>query len=170
VQKLMTGGGSLGAWSGEIDGVLQSGTVQKLKGHLLVTDLVIENLEVARGNLNVTSGSLPTDAFKFEFVGKRLKLRRPSPLLETLNPFIGTDEAAYESDQLRLHLESKDFQVLKWKMPAVKVGAASLRSDGGWNEKGELSGDIVRLQQGTETRWLLKGTRALPRYEQGDTK
>ncbi|MFN7728326.1 MAG: hypothetical protein ACK5P7_04145 [Bdellovibrio sp.] len=170
VQKLMTGGGSLGAWSGEIDGVLQSGTVQKLKGHLLVTDLVIENLEVARANLSVTSNPSRADAFIFEFVGKRLKLRRPSPLLETLNPFLGVSEQTYESDQLRLQLESKDFQVLKWKMPAIKVGSASLRSEGGWNEKGELSGDIVRLQQGTETRWELKGTRALPGYEQGHTK
>ncbi|MBX2996852.1 MAG: hypothetical protein KF681_18680 [Bdellovibrionaceae bacterium] len=162
VQKLMTGGGSLGIWSGQLDGEVESGTVKQLRGQILVTDVMIENLAIARGTLHISSGP---EALKFDFVGKRLHLSRPSPLVSAIQPFFSENFESGSSDQLKLQIESKDFKTLKWKMPAVKVGAVSLRSEGAWDDGGLLTGEVVRSQQGRETKWLIRGTRATPKFE-----
>lgn len=162
VQKLMTGGGSLGIWSGQLEGEVESGTVKHLRGQILVTDVLIENLAIARGTLNISDGH---EGLKFDFVGKRLKLNRPSVLASALQPFFAEPLESGSSEQLKLQIESKNFKTLKWKMPAVKVGAVSLRSDGAWGEDGQLTGEVVRTQQGRDTKWLIRGTRASPQFE-----
>lgn len=166
VQRLMTGGGSLGRWNGALDMRLDGGRLQDLKARIEARELLVENLAVDRGLIQISS---PQEILHIDVSGKGLRLSEPSPLLEVLRPLFGT-EAPYAADQLRLQLESRDFEHLKWRLWPVKVGALTLRSEGGWNERGELEGRFTRRDPGGEQIWRVEGTREAPRLERVEAR
>jgi hypothetical protein len=162
VQKLMTGGGSLGSWSGEMNFAVDSGHLQDLHGQVDARQMLVENLSIDRAQIQMASRH---GEMKIEVQGRRLRLAPPSPLLDVLKPFLPVSTGAYETERARLSLESRDFRELKWRLSPLKVGAVSLRSEGSWNEEGLLAGEITKIEGREERKWLIKGTRASPKFE-----
>ena len=161
VQKLMSDGGSFGRLSGRVDVELDSGKLENIRGQVSSSNLIVNNLSMAhaQGLLSTQEG-----IFKLDVQGKKLALSSPSPLLETLSPFLNANEAL-TSEQIHFWVSSKDLKELKWKIYPTRINAVTLRSEGSWSEDNLLSGEISRAEVGQEQKWSIKGTREKPLFE-----
>ncbi len=162
VQKLMTGGGSLGRWNGELALSLEDGQVRRLNGKITVVDALIENLAIRKAAMDLSSKS---GEVIVEINGQGLNLAEPSPLLETLKDFMPANSQDWKSDQLRLSVQSRSLENLSWRLAPVKVGPVVLASQGNWDGSGRLTGELTRTEKNQQQKWLIRGTRASPRMD-----
>ena len=161
VQKLMSDGGSLGRIAGKVELDLESGKLENIHGQLSSSNLNIDNLSIghAQAQLNTLES-----VFKLDVQAKKIELNRPSPLLETLSPFLPAQEKL-ASDQLHFSISSKDLKELRWKLFPVRMSSVVLKSEGSWSKENRLSGELIRTEGSQERKWLIKGTREQPLFE-----
>lgn len=168
VQKLMSGGGSLGAWSGALSADLQFGKLQKAKGQFLINGLDVENLKIRKTQLQILKEPIEDAKIRIELSGQDLELAPPSPLFDVLGQ-INLDSAV-RSDHLKLQIESNYFQDLSWKLLGLKINNENLKSEGGWSSDGKLYGQIKRSAPTAEKKWQIQGTRSKPIFTEVHSK
>lgn len=163
VQRLMTNGGTMGRWSGEVDVGLVDGRVENLKGQVATSDMIIENLTIERGSLSLNTKA---DLHHMDIQGKRLHAQSPSPIVDAVKPFLGGSAGPYAAEQFHLFLESKTFDSLRWRLFPIRVNDVVLRSEGSWDPQGDLKGELQQDAGKIQRKWTIKGTRALPQFEE----
>lgn len=168
VQALMSGGGSLGRWSGEIKAILIKNQPKKLSGVLTGQSLLIEGLQAERVRLSLseTNERIVTD-----IKAQGLEVLPNTPLrrfFSTLFAPVQYDpnlilRASQFSGQIQTGIQTQE---LVWKFKPVSFDGLEMRSEGGWSQIFELYGDVSVSSKGMEARWKVEGDREKPIFTQ----
>ena len=160
VQKLITNGGVIGSLTGELVTSLENGTFKELRGSLGVSELTVEKLSVKKAkahfstqgdtvsmtlraqNLNVQEGAEP-----FRFL---------SLVLEPNTP------AGYEFVSGAASIKTHQLRDLQWSELYLQTPTEGLRSQGGWDPTGGLTGVIETHAKLSKASFRLSGTRDKP--------
>jgi len=161
IQTLMTGGGSLGALSGQLKARLVAAQITDLNGQLKWDQLLVEGVKILKPKaliqtknqefdihlsaqeLEIFPDSIASSFFMplfEESSGKSLILKNPSALIQT-----------------------KKFLSLSWNQFQAHSPQGLLKSQGHWNERADLSGKIQILGAKPKS-WDIQGTRSQPRF------
>jgi hypothetical protein len=161
VQTLMTGGGSLGAFSGKLKAHLVAGELKSLQGLLKSDRILAEGLHVEKPkfafstqngiyllDLNAQDVEVDPDSAPGILMSQVLSLPVNSPRFLMKN--------------ISARFQTAHLKDLQWTSFQTLIPQGFLRSHGGWSEQGDLFGEIIAREQRKENRWLIRGTRAEP--------
>ncbi len=161
VQELITNQGSISPLYLQMDYKKAYGEDDSLGGKIVVPDLIIENLIVQNLNFN-WNGDL--DHQKVQARADRISLPEQSESMSFFEP-IGR---ALDKDHLNLIKVGGQFfwksgQELSWpQLTAQEAGGAILSSNGQWDSKGSIRGEIELTHHKSKHSWRLQGDRKKP--------
>ncbi|MBK9322295.1 MAG: hypothetical protein IPM97_04970 [Bdellovibrionaceae bacterium] len=170
VVKLMTSGGRVGPFSGDVQLKLQDGKMNLLKGYLASESGDIEGVEFEKLK------------FQFDYLSdevvsqtqiQKLAIKVGSPGFKVIKELI---EPVWMRDGYLLlknvssQLRSRDLKTLTWKgfHAQTEVPNGRVSSDGAWNSEGYLSGQIITSFGKESHKWLLGGVRDAPLFSLQD--
>lgn len=162
VQSLMTNGGSLGALRGDLRTQIHPKQDLKIQGHLKMDQVLVEGFRLFKPRLNIQTLDqeiiLDFSAADADVLAnKASQITWLQPLLSALPVENGIVVLKNPSAKIRTtHLRS-----LRWQPLQVQTKAGSLRSMGGWDERGFINGDI-RMSGAKPQVFNLSGTRDEP--------
>lgn len=163
VQKLMSGGGSLGTFQSRIDFGFKKGILNRLQGRLQGQDLDIENFKIPKFSLNIQNEGadsfLATLNIPESLVGLKMV---DSNLLKPLKELLPKTEMGYEIKNLRSTFSLKDFNSIKWKSFNFSFNKGTFQGQGQWNPEGELQGQILLRNSQGAYKFNLEGHRDNP--------
>lgn len=170
VQSLMTGGGSLGRWTGDIKGTLDRSGLRRISGSVFVQDLAVEGLRMNKVRASI---STPSEHFVVDIQSPSLELDSGSRVYRALEPLLRnfpllTERQVLEARDLAFTFESSTKSDLRWRLKPLTVFDFVMRSEGQWDELGSLSGRVYLGPRGREKLWRLQGHRDNPVWV-GDT-
>lgn len=168
VQALMSGGGSLGRWSGEIKALLIKNIPKKLSGNLSGQGLLVEGLQAERIRLNLNESG---EKIVTEIKAQGIEIIQNAPLrrfFTTLFAPVQHDpnqplRSLQFSGQIQTGIQTDE---LVWKVRPVNFEGLEMRSDGGWSKISDLYGDVTVTNKKTEVRWKVEGDREKPIFTQ----
>jgi|GEM_PF-5623644 len=160
VQKLMTGGGTLGSWSGAFNLVLKDQKMQRMTGEVDVMSALIEGLAVERTKVSLRSRN---DVLVVESKSKDLKISEGA-IADWLKQFFELPLPS-ETNQLFFRIEASSADRLKWKLSPVQLAGMQIQSEGSWAEDKAVEGIIRLRSKGPELQWNISGTRDLPEFK-----
>jgi hypothetical protein len=170
VVGLMTAGGSVGAFNGDVQLKFQEGGLSFIKGILNSDSIDVEGVRLEKSRLQV-------DYVRGEIVSQaqvqKLQLRVGSPGFQIMKDLI--EPAWMENNQLGLRnltsqFRFKDMKALSWKgFQAGLERGGRVTSDGQWDADGELTGTVQTPAMGKGAqRWILSGRRDQPAFTLAD--
>lgn len=165
IQSLMTGGGSLGALSGQLKLQLKEAQIADLNGQLKWDQLLIEGVRLAKPkiNLKMISRDLRMDINASEL---EISPKESNTMFNELFQNLGTSSLALQSATAQIR--TQQFKTLAWDRFQAQSGSfGSFRSSGGWDENSELSGQLQVVGKKTRT-WKIQGTRNQPHFSSKD--
>lgn len=162
IQTLMTGGGSLGALSGDLRIRLKAAQIEALRGQLKWDQLLVEGVKIYKPkaviqtknktlNIKMTARELevlPNSVIAPFFQSLLIEVGKPTSLLLN-NPMV--------------NIRTEKFQSLAWSQFQAQSSAGIFKSQGEWNEKAELSG-VIQVMGSQPQAWDVRGTRNQPRF------
>ncbi len=160
VQSLMTGGGSLGALSGQLRTRLKSAQIADLQGQIKWDHLMIEGVRLNRPKVTLQSKG---DEIDMNFSAQDLDLDQHSMVSQWLQPVwqdLSSEMSSFKNPSVQIR--TRKFQTLTWRDFQLQSSMGGIRSQGQWNESAELSGEI-RLLGPKAKNWELSGTRNQPK-------
>lgn len=162
VQTLMTDGGSFGAMTGNLKARIVKAEVSELKGLLRWEQLLINGIHFNRPRVQIsTQGSetvLDVAATEMDFATqKSLVGDLFAPILGDLAPADERMALKAPSGQIR----TERLRRLKWSGFQAVIAGGTVRSQGGWSEKAELSGEI-KVSGKKKSTWVVAGDRNSP--------
>lgn len=166
VQTLMTGGGSLGALSGQVQAHLKSAQIQELKGQLRWDQILVEGLRLARPKLQLQSRG---EAIQMNFAAQEMELARGSLAGQMFNPIWQQHQGeTFLFKNPTATFQTRRFLSFSWDQLKAQSPWGVLQSHGQWNEASQLSGEI-RIQDSNRNHrdrevWTIRGTRAQPQF------
>jgi hypothetical protein len=160
----MTGGGDLGVWSGDLAAEFKEGLLKDLRGNVSNSQMLIENNKLLKSKVQLTTLD---QKVLVDLRVQQMSLYKGSPILQILQPLIDEKTQAQETvdaSGFSVRLQTESLKNLSWKNMTVDFGKSSLRSDGGYDEKGMLSGQITvyRGGGGKSEKWEISGHRDQP--------
>ncbi|PIS11100.1 MAG: hypothetical protein COT73_05830 [Bdellovibrio sp. CG10_big_fil_rev_8_21_14_0_10_47_8] len=166
VQLLMTNGGSLGAMNGNLRMHMKKAQVTDLNGFLRWDQLLVEGMRLGRPRLSLTTRA---QQMELGLVVQDLDMdAKKSPAGSALNPVFEILQKNNPNETARIALRklstrivTKHFDELEWDSLKVQTPHGMLRSNGGWNNKGELRGSVEFIGSKRE-KWSIRGTRNRP--------
>lgn len=161
VQKVMTGGGQLGAWT--LDGQFKTKNhkIIQAEGTIDVQDLVIENLAVRRTQIKY---GLSDSGVKAVLFGKRVSLQKPSRLLEGIASIWIPQNQESTADKFQAFFLFSDQGQLSWELLPTNIGEVRISSKGGWEADSSLWGQVFVENQKRQTEFSISGSRAQPKF------
>lgn len=169
VAKLMTAGGQLGAFSGELGMRVQDGQVRQLRGQLNSDLMEIEGVGVERLRMSFDTQG---EQVRSQAQVQKLEIKVGSPAFQVLKDLI--DPAWMSGDSLKMknlisQFEGANFQAVEWKSFSAQLEKGGrLQSDGSWDSVGKLSGQVQVLGGKAAQHWDLGGFRDEPRFTPGE--
>lgn len=168
VQALMSGGGALGRWSGEMRGAFTNGVTSSLKGNLTGQALLIEGLQVDRLKAGFSQAS---DRITAEIRGQGVEILGNTPLRRFFDGLF--KPVSYpETEPLRTDALSAQFQIstlsylLTWKFRPTIFSGLNVSSEGGWDQVYTLKGEVSAVYKGRSVGWKIEGDREKPVFNQ----
>lgn len=168
VQALMSGGGALGRWSGEMRGAFINGVTSSLKGNLTGQALLIEGLQVDRLKAGFSQAS---DRITAEIRGQGVEILGKTPLRRFFDGLF--KPVSYpETEPLRTEALSAQFQIstlsdlLTWKFRPTLFSGLNVTSEGGWDQVYTLKGEVSAFYKGRSVGWKIEGDREKPVFNQ----
>lgn len=168
VQALMSGGGALGRWSGEMRGAFTNGLTSSLKGNLTGQALLIEGLQVDRLKAGFSQAS---DRITAEIRGQGVEILGNTPLRRFFDGLF--KPVSYpETEPLRTDAFSAQFQIstlsdlLTWKFRPTVFSGLNVSSEGGWDQIYSLKGEVSAVYKGRSVGWKIEGDREKPVFNQ----
>jgi len=169
VVKLMTTGGQIGAFSGDMDMKFQEGRLNSIKGILNSENINVEGVELAKAKMNF-------DYVKGEVVtqvqAQKLSMRVGSPAFQLLKDLV---EPEWMSDDhlamknLSAQFRSDNLKALAWRnFQAQLEKGGRISSEGAWDEEGFLAGQIQAQTGKSNHKWLVAGKRDVPTFTLAD--
>lgn len=175
VQALMSGGGSLGRWAADLETSWSRGRVQSVRGQVLAQDLNIDGVTVSRLRSSVNGGA--SGILNIELRTQEVLIDKNSPARRFLMPIVYPNSdtpqslsADWKSSPLHLVIDTKNDDSLSWKLRPLAFKGFQLRSEGGWNSTGDLTGTVNVKRKDppndprkeVETNWKVEGRRDAP--------
>ncbi|MEZ0392207.1 MAG: hypothetical protein ACAH59_08335 [Pseudobdellovibrionaceae bacterium] len=160
IQTLMTGGGSLGALSGQLKAQLQSAQISELRGNLKWDQLFVEGVKFQRPKAQIQSLN---HEIQMKLSAAQMEIFPQSAVAPIFQPLMGVSaENAFKLTAPTTTIRTQKFQSLSWNQFQAQTASGALRSSGKWNEKAELSGEI-QISEGSKKKfWEIHGTRNQP--------
>lgn len=160
VQRLMTGGGSLGRWSGALNFDLKDQRVISMTGELDGSEILMEGVAIAKTKLAFRNraGALAID-------GRSRDLKAQEGAATQWFSQFHALEFPLEAPTMLFRVETDGLRDFHWKLQPVQTSGFSVASEGGWDRRELLSGDLVIREKNASTAWRLGGSRATPAFE-----
>ncbi|HEY8272312.1 MAG TPA: hypothetical protein VIG33_15580 [Pseudobdellovibrionaceae bacterium] len=169
VIRLMTAGGQMGAFNGDMTLRFQEGQVNYIKGILNSESLDVEGVstEKMRFNVDFADGEIQTQA-----QAQKMAIAVGSPAFQTLKSLIEPEwmiENRLPMKNISSQLHFKNFKVLNWKNFSAQLEKGGrFVSEGQWNAEGELSGKLQTQVGKINHKWGLGGKRDEPIFTSVD--
>ncbi|MBC7371758.1 MAG: hypothetical protein H7326_09340 [Bdellovibrionaceae bacterium] len=165
VVRLMTAGGDIGAFDGDLQFKFRDGRMSSIKGTLNSDHINVEGVRLQKSKLNIDflNGEIIT-----QVQAQKLNVRVGSPAFLVFKDLISPewmteDELAMKSLSTQLRFKDK---ALAWKnfQTGIDRGGivAKVSSDGSWDQEGYLSGLVTAKVLKGQSRWIVGGKRDLP--------
>ena len=162
VQILMTGGGSLGVLGGRIQAQFDRDNLQSLSGQLRWDQILIDGIRIYRPKLQIQTQQ---NEFILDLAAQELEMQGNHPLTGSLFAPIATPGQLFMARSLTTKIRTQKFQKLSWNGLQMMTGKGPLKSFGGWDQQGQLSGEISMSNAPAKT-WKILGSRNQPRLEE----
>lgn len=162
VQTLMTGGGSFGALTGNLKARILKAELSEMKGLLRWDQLLINGVHFSKPRLQIsTQGSemiMDVAATEMDFATKKnLVADIFAPILADLD----VNEERFSLKAASGQIRTQKLKQLKWTGFQAISGSGNIRSQGGWNEKSQLEGEI-QISGKKKAVWSVAGDRNSP--------
>lgn len=165
VQKLMTQGGNLGSLSGDFALLFDQGKPSDLRGALALSEMTMENFKIHRPRFSFASEK---EQVSMDFRCQSLSFTKDSPAYRIFSPALknfSDDLQGVEFSSFAARLKTMGFRNFQWKDLVARGSSLSLRSQGGWNEEGQLSGDMDLSYKRERKKFVIRGHRDQPIFE-----
>lgn len=161
VQALMTGGGSLGAFSGKMKAELVGGELKSLEGLLKSDRILVEGMHIERPKFafstQKTNYYLDVNAQEMEIDPTSTPGNFLSKVL-----VLPANSARFLFKNTSVRFQTRHLKDLQWTSFQSLIPQGVIRSQGGWSEDGDLFGQISVRVQKKEAHWLIRGDRMTP--------
>ncbi len=171
VVKLMTSGGRLGPFQGDIQLKYVEGKLNNLKGVLTSDSGDIDGVQFDKLKLQLDylSGEITS-----QMQIQKLAVRVGSSGFKVIKELIEPEwmrEGVLGLKNISTQLRTKDLKFLAWKglQAQLEVTGGKISSDGEWNSEGTLSGQILTHSVKEPRKWLLGGIRDAPIFSLQET-
>lgn len=161
VQKVMTGGGQLGAWTLDGHFKLTNRKVVQAEGLIDVQDLLIENLGVRRTQIKY---GLSENGIKAAIFGKRVSLQKPSRLLDGISAIWVPQNQESNAEKFQASFLFSDQGHLSWDLMPTNIGEIRISSKGGWRADSDLWGQVFVEKDKDRAEFSISGSRADPKF------
>lgn len=163
VQKLMSGGGSLGSFQSKIEIGFYKGKLDRLQGRLQGQNVEIENIVIPKFSMQLQNEGWD----KFQVAIQIPQQSVGSEILEKsfLNPLanlIPRENSNFELKNFKSVLVLKDFSSVKWKQLSFAFPQGNLSGGFEWNRDGELAGQVLLKNQHGAHKFIIEGHRDQP--------
>lgn len=159
VQSLMTGGGSFGALSGQLRTRLKSAQLNELKGQLRWDQLLIEGVKFQKPRVGIQSVQ---DEIQLNLSAQEMELNPLSKVSVVFSPvFKDHAEGPVLLKNPSAIVKTRKFVTLAWEQFQSQASWGLVKSQGRWDEKSDLSGEI-QVQSSKPKTWEIFGTRSQP--------
>jgi hypothetical protein len=163
VQKVLTDGGEMASFNGNINLTIEKGILNQISGETDVSGLKIENMLMKHAKMNITTvqGDVGID-----WLAQGLVISQDSGIFKMFQPVLQTNaspnglDIPFVSAQIKTRM-LKDFN---WKNFNFKYDKHKFNSSGGWNAKGELSGSAVVIGIPKNRKYNITGNRERPLF------
>jgi hypothetical protein len=160
VQRVMTNGGVIGSLTGEVVTSLENGAFKDLRGSLGISELTVEKLSVKKGKAHFSTQS---DTVTVTLRAQNLSVQEGSEPYRFLNLLLEPNgPSGYEFASGAAVIKTHQLKDLQWSELYLQNPSESVRSEGGWNPSGELSGEISSHSKISKGNFKLTGTRDKP--------
>lgn len=159
VQTLMTGGGSLGALSGQLKVQLKNAQITNLIGQLRSSQMLIEGVRIYRPKAQLQTENA---VFKIEISAQEAEIFQNSLASNFMAPVL---QAEPQQNLLlrnpQVILRTRKFASLSWSQFQAQGPTGRINSSGQWNEQAIMSG-WIQLRGPKDKSWEIQGTRNQP--------
>ncbi len=163
IQSLMTGGGSLGALSGQLKLKLKEAQITELNGLLKWNQLLIEGVRLQKPKISL---KMQAQDLRMDINAAELDItpKENNTLFAGLFESLGTNTLQLQSASTQIR--TRQFKSLSWEKFQAQSSYGTFRSQGGWNENSELNGKLqIRGKNAkSEKLWKIQGTRNQPQF------
>jgi hypothetical protein len=162
VQKLITNGGEIGSVDGDLQCHFDHGNLSDLQGHVTASDMSVERVHLKRSKMTLATSKDRNVHLDMHIQGMTAEVGSPVHLF--LEKFVDSTsppaplEVAYGSVKISTH-QLDDFH---WDELILQMPHKSVRSKGGWNVEGRLSGQVDVVSGVKTTRFEVGGFRDKP--------
>lgn len=165
VQKLMTGGGSIGSLSLDVDAQVRSNQLSYLKGLARLDEMDIEGLHFgkSRATLDWSHGDV--------VLNTQVKSVQIAPnsgvgsVLKDLTLPSWWQEEGLAMTSLTGVFSTKKLQDFSWKNVQGQVGKTGrFMTEGAWDQTGQLRGAVFNRDGKTHRKWFIEGSRVNPEF------
>lgn len=163
VQKLMTGGGTLGSFQSKMELGFFKGKLERIQGKLQGQNVQIENIKIPKFSMLLqnegwdnfqASIQIPEQSVGSELVD--------NSFLSPLTELIPREALSYEIKNFKSVLVLRDFNSVKWKQLSFGFQKGGLNGSLEWNTKGELSGHLLLKNHQGAHKFMIEGNRDQP--------
>lgn len=166
VEKVVTNGGDLGHFNGKIEARFLSGILAELRGQVKAEKAEMQGVLLDDTKFILNSGK---DGFDVKATAKNLVLQKASLANEMFLPlFQGVSfKDGINLKSVSAKILSKDLRDFSWKGFSANVPEKdlSISSDGGWDERGMMFGQINMNGRAKKTKVVIKGNRDNPNFQ-----
>ncbi len=164
VQSLMTNQGNIGPLSGAVDVRYVKGSLKDFQGQLKCEDLTVEGVGMTNMQLNLETRD---ELHLLNLKAQSLNIPREAPVFEFLSPLSSHSDSSLLLKGFASQLNFKDFTALEWTglQATLDRDKTKVVSSGGWNEHGDLHGELILKTQKQPVKWNIKGHREKPELE-----
>jgi hypothetical protein len=165
VVRLMTSGGEVGAFAGDLDIKFQQGQMKFVKGSLSSDVIDVEGVKIEKTKLTLDSvnGELVSQA-----QAQKFSVAVGSTAFLVMKDLIDADWMSDDKltlKNLTTQFHSKDLKNLGWRgFQASLERGGKISSDGAWDADGALSGFVQTKTNKTQNKWQIGGKRDSPLF------
>lgn len=164
VQSLMTGGGQLGAIYGQVKLRIEKSEVKDLNGQVKILDLNIEGLKFKKPQIVMSSKATNLQLL---ISAEEVQVDTKSALLNEIKPLLADIDFPEQVLQIKkpsVRIETKQLHSLSWSPLLIPFPGGKLKSEGGWDTLGQLSGQVLVSTKNKNLRWKISGSRDEPQF------
>ena len=164
IQSLMSGGGSLGALSGQLKIHLKEAQIVDLGGQLKWDQLSIEGVRLTKPKLNL---KMIAQELKMDFSASEMEVapKESEKLFAELFQTLGTNSLILQSPVAQIR--TRQFKTLNWDRFQAQSSYGGFKSVGGWDENSSLGGQL-QITGKKSQKWKIQGTRNHPQFVSGE--
>jgi hypothetical protein len=165
IEKLMTQGGLLRDFSGNIRAHLNEGVLRAISGEIAGTDWVIDGLQFLSPKIRLGQNK---DIINLQFKANEMKIPPKTAGSDLLTTF-QQDNAELWGEQLDLknvfvNIETRALSDFRWTEFRATADKFKLQSHGGWDQENQLFGEIKLIDKRKSHKWKLQGSRDAPQF------